>query len=183
MIAVCAIAFAAVAQAATYNWCADTSLILPWGADAAGDYETPVADGLKAYIVFASEYAQADLINDFAGEGINTKKLYADSVNLTDAGAFGFSNDFEANFTTDQQVYFVFKDGDKLFVSDEALAEYNALSASPIAFDDQYDFSLNNYDAKEGYQTAGWYAATPEPTSGLLLLLGVAGLALKRKRA
>lgn len=38
--------------------------------------------------------------------------------------------------------------------------------------------------------TAGWtatqtasYAAVPEPTSGLLLLLGMAGLALKRKRA
>jgi hypothetical protein len=32
-------------------------------------------------------------------------------------------------------------------------------------------------------QTA-WTAVTvPEPTSGLLLLLGVAGLALKRKRA
>ena len=33
--------------------------------------------------------------------------------------------------------------------------------------------------------TAGMYhtAAVPEPTSGLLLLLGVAGLALKRKRA
>ena len=28
-----------------------------------------------------------------------------------------------------------------------------------------------------------WTAATPEPTSGLLLLLGMAGLALKRKRA
>ena len=27
------------------------------------------------------------------------------------------------------------------------------------------------------------YTAVPEPTSGLLLLLGVAGLALKRKRA
>ena len=34
--------------------------------------------------------------------------------------------------------------------------------------------------------TAGWYAITenvPEPTSGLLLLLGVAGLALRRRRA
>ena len=28
-----------------------------------------------------------------------------------------------------------------------------------------------------------WYAVAPEPTSGLLLLLGMAGLALKRKRA
>ena len=28
-----------------------------------------------------------------------------------------------------------------------------------------------------------WYSAVPEPTSGLLMLLGMAGLALKRKRA
>ena len=32
------------------------------------------------------------------------------------------------------------------------------------------------------FQDAGWQSV-PEPTSGLLLLLGVAGLALKRKRA
>ena len=32
-------------------------------------------------------------------------------------------------------------------------------------------------------QAAGAWAAVPEPTSGLLMLLGMAGLALKRKRA
>ena len=32
-------------------------------------------------------------------------------------------------------------------------------------------------------QAAGAWTAVPEPTSGLLLLLGMAGLALKRKRA
>ena len=38
--------------------------------------------------------------------------------------------------------------------------------------------------AKTGsYDGAGWYSAVPEPTSGLLLLLGMAGLALKRKQA
>jgi len=34
----------------------------------------------------------------------------------------------------------------------------------------------------QGSATQGW-ATVPEPTSGMLLLLGVAGLALKRKRA
>jgi len=36
-------------------------------------------------------------------------------------------------------------------------------------------------DGTGNYSTWGWYAI-PEPTSGLLLLIGMAGLALKRKR-
>jgi len=51
-------------------------------------------------------------------------------------------------------------------------------------------FNFNNNQAVQDFATvkgvwADWAAAEPipEPTSGLLLLLGVAGLALKRKRA
>ncbi len=49
-----------------------------------------------------------------------------------------------------------------------------------------------NFATGEGFSTvapvldtskAGTWAAVPEPTSGLLMLLGLAGLALKRKRA
>ena len=42
-------------------------------------------------------------------------------------------------------------------------------------------FSANVMGDAE-YSTAGWYAI-PEPTSGLLMLLGMAGLALRRRRA
>ena len=38
-------------------------------------------------------------------------------------------------------------------------------------------------DIEFGYGVASSWSTVPEPTSGLLLLLGVAGLALKRKRA
>ena len=41
------------------------------------------------------------------------------------------------------------------------------------------EFGTQKYSSKS---TSNWYAI-PEPTSGLLLLLGMAGLALKRKRA
>lgn len=59
------------------------------------------------------------------------------------------------------------------FTTDSA-AEYG-----PINFSTGGNFATSG--AKIDYAN-GWTAA-PEPTSGLLLLLGVAGLALKRKRA
>ena len=58
--------------------------------------------------------------------------------------------------------------------------------ASTITYNDISDTAtLAQFLATGGASTAGAVnvGAIPEPTSGLLLLLGVAGLALKRKRA
>ena len=75
-----------------------------------------------------------------------------------------------------------------MFISDEVTAEYKAVGTAGVSFPNQEypsDWEAFLGNAKDGYTQAGWYqtAAVPEPTSGLLLLLGVAGLALKRKRA
>lgn len=68
---------------------------------------------------------------------------------------------------------------------------YNDTSdgANPIGYADLYLAELGDYITSGGMSKplAGAYAVSgfssvPEPTSGLLLLLGVAGLALKRKR-
>ena len=40
-----------------------------------------------------------------------------------------------------------------------------------------------SFDLSSSATASNWTAVAPEPTSGLLLLLGMAGLALKRKRA
>ena len=55
------------------------------------------------------------------------------------------------------------------------------LTGNPVATSPDTPLGLSWTSAKAGWPT--YTAAVPEPTSGLLLLLGVAGLALKRKRA
>ena len=75
-------------------------------------------------------------------------------------------------------------DGENLFISDlsNLVVTPSDVSPSDISWVSQATASGKSYDLSGGYQGAGWYTAVPEPTSGLLLL-GVAGLAFRRRRA
>lgn len=42
---------------------------------------------------------------------------------------------------------------------------------------------LRDATGETAYGSAGWYAVAPEPTSGLMMLLGLGALALRRRRA
>lgn len=69
--------------------------------------------------------------------------------------------------------YLVLTDGDKALTSATKSSIAPETGSAPLNFGSMRTATQN---------TSNW-AAVPEPTSGLLLLLGMAGLALKRKRA
>lgn len=67
----------------------------------------------------------------------------------------------------------------------DATYAYISGTAGGATGDEGQSASVSFEDAQlSGMQTAGnWTQVAPEPTSGLLLLIGVAGLALRRRRA
>ena len=183
MIAACAIALAGVVQAASYTWNTSSALYTYDSADP--DWPT-VAAGTTAYFVFASAYSQDDLISDFAGNTVNYTKLSAAGNGvLTTSGTID-PTAASGSYTTAQDVYFVvFQDPENMFMSGSVSAAYDALSGAFVTFEyDQVEglWTGTSFQASDGNQGGGWYAV-PEPTSGLLMLIGMAGLALCRKRA
>ena len=84
---------------------------------------------------------------------------------------------YDAGDTVNWAILFTYKDGDNKdwYIANKGTGTVNDLGGA-LTFS---NLAVNNYG---GSAISGW-TAVPEPTSGLLLLLGVAGLALKRKRA
>lgn len=188
MIVLAAVATAVVANAASFSWSAPAGRLLNGtGNVGAANY---VAEGTSAYLLVASELSQTDLVSGYNAAGgasyASTVAGRALSTGAVNASARIDSASFTSSVTTDQTVYFVVFYGDNMYVSDTVTATYLAVGTSDVEFGSLTASSKSlPADATAGFGSAGWYtaAAVPEPTSGLLMLLGMAGLALKRRRA
>ena len=156
MIAIAAIALGISAQAAQVKW---------GGANVySSDLTTKLAVG-----------STVDFYGALVTEGVGVEDKLVDSLTVATAGSMAGTRTVDAVSANETgNFYFVVEDNGKAFTS--AVKEnvtITAVGATSVAFGNMASATQN----------ASNWAAVPERTSGLLVLLGMAGLALRRRRA
>ena len=180
MIAVVVAAISIATNAASLNW-------QTWGYINDGSADSDWIDGGQAYLVMVTDPGTFAVANDLSVTGgsiVDNKYFEAGSVsgvwNGTDSLIDGQTYKFAIIATTDGTgsavpetgTYGVDDNGGALYSTVWNAATGASFSPDPDSFE---GFPMNT--------AVGGGSSIPEPTSGLLLLLGVAGLALRRKQA
>ena len=177
IMAFIAFASAMVVNAAACTWSTTGTIYKPTDSTAA-------IAGFTAYLFDTTTVTQSALVEALRGGGSITDYM-AMSTYVTDSAAKVASTSFTQDSGKTITAYMAIVLDDYVYISSTKSATTADVGTAGFSLGNQSTLSKSVFDSTAAYSSAGWYstAAVPEPTSGLLLLMGVAGLALCRKRA
>lgn len=176
MITFAAVAIATAVQAATVQW--GSGAIYSPGADGQFTTSRLGANTVSYYLwtMDADTYASTTL-ESIAKLDTATASVSGKNSALGGSMIYQDKTSFGAGDTVNWAIIFIYTDGDgkEWYIANKGSGTIDALGS-------QLSFG-NLASSSSAYETVGGWSSVPEPTSGLLILLGVAGLALRRRRA
>ena len=179
MIAAAIVCAAVMAQAANVSWKSSAGWVVEGADDENG------LDGNKVYFIDANAYSTATMIEALGAADATESTIAGMSLDNATINEGEWAVEHAAkDLTTGGDGYaslyavIVSDDGKNYFIYDD----YNPVKVTSAVESGYAVFSADD-DVVTGAQSSWTAIAAPEPTSGLLLLIGVAGLALKRRRA
>ena len=176
VIALAAVALAVSAQAASFNWKTSAT-----GKIYSAGTTTLLASG-TAYLFDSAAVTQQAVLDAVLGGGALNSLATLSSASVS-AGAIATTPAFDWGSAGDTlNAFMAIVDGDNVFISATVAQAADASATKTFQFNAK---AASQAAAMESttFTSAGWYTAVPEPTSGLLMLVGLAGLALRRRRA
>lgn len=174
IIAAVIVCAAAISQAATVNWGisgvkaeGNTSPTAGWAVMA---FYTEAGAGSDAIVSAIASKTAASKAFESTTLAVSMSKGKVNAHDATVAGITDTSKKYDFYFV-------VFNDSNAASATEYAMVS---------ALNQEYSSLDGNYSVSGTFSSSTAWASTsavPEPTSGLLMLLGVAGLALRRRRA
>ena len=191
MIAAAIVCVAVISQAASFSWKTGgtgTNQVF-WDNGSAKNLHATTASAV-VYLFDATVVSQDALLTYLRANRSNkiSDKTSVATSGLTDASKLTAVNNISYGLAgNDYTFYMAVLDAEgNIFLSSSVVAAGQASSTTDISFSGVKGATQTSFTAfkSKTFEAggAGWYAV-PEPTSGLLMLLGMAGLALKRKHA